>query len=79
MAPYLQPLDHIDIDLTDEQGVLAEHSVEHDPESVRALLAALNLRAAGAPPADDRAVRFDFAVYRATGDRHLASIFGRAA
>lgn len=78
MAPHLQLLTHIDIDLTDEQGLLAEDLAEHDPQGSRALLAALNLQTAGAS-SGPRAERFDFAVYKATGDRRLASLFGRAA
>lgn len=86
MAPHLQLLtdiDHdepiVDLDLTDEQGLLAEDYAERHPEGTRALLAALNLKVPGATDAADHGERFDFAVYKATGDRHLASIFGRAA
>ena len=78
------------LDLTDEQGLLAEDRVTYDPEGVRRLLAALNLKPTVAPapvPAviDAREIVagqasvFDLAVYRATGDRHLASIFSSAA
>ena len=75
MAPHLQLLTPIDIDLTDEQGLLAEDLAERDPQESRARLAALNLQTAGAPAGDDRAERFDFAVYKATGDHRLASLF----
>lgn len=86
MAPHLQLLTDIDrdeqivdLDLTDEQGLLAEDYAEQHPEGTRALLAALNLKVPGTADAHDRGERFDFAVFKATGDRHLASIFGRAA
>lgn len=68
----------IDLDLTDEEGLLAEDFAERNPQGTRALLAALNLRIPGAPQ-EPRADVFDMAVFRATGDRHLATIFGRAA
>ncbi|MEO0494659.1 MAG: hypothetical protein AAF081_14710 [Actinomycetota bacterium] len=68
----------IDLDLTDEDGLLAEDFAERNPQGTRALLAALNLRIPGAPSASAVEV-FDMAVYRATGDRHLATIFGKAA
>ena len=76
MAPHLQL---IDLDLTDEQGLLARDAAEHDLAGTRSALAALNLRTHGAAATRDHGDRFDFAVYKATGDRHLASIFGRAA
>lgn len=68
----------IDLDLTDEDGLLAEDFAERNPQGTRALLAALNLRIPGAPT-EAKADVFDMAVFRATGDRHLATIFGKAA
>ena len=76
MAPHLQLLTRIDIDLTDEQGLLAEDLAERDPQESRARLAALNLQPAGAAASDARTERFGFAVYKATGDRRIASLFG---
>ena len=68
----------VELDLTDEVGLLAEDAADNDLQATRSRLAALNLQnpalASGAG-----AVVFDAAIYRATGDRHLASLFGRAA
>lgn len=68
----------IELDLTDEAGLLAEDAAERDPQGTRARLAALNLRNPAAPTGP-RAVVLDAAIFRATGDRHLAGLFGRAA
>ena len=65
------------LDLTDERALLAADQVELHPAGVRNLLAALNLRSADAAPVDD-AVVIDVAVYRATGNAHLATIFSAA-
>ena len=68
------------IDLTDEQGLLVKDRVANDRDGVRSALAALNLKpAGGTTTASGDAEVFDFAVYRATGDRHLATLFGTAA
>jgi len=69
----------IDLDLTDEHGVLCEDFAERNPEGTRALLAALNLRVPGAPRCDGQARVFDLAIFRATGSHHLATLFGKAA
>ena len=71
-----QPI--IDLDLTDEDGLLAEDFAERNPQGTRALLAALNLRRPGTSGIA-AGHTFDVAVFRATGDRHLATIFGTAA
>ena len=68
----------IDLDLTDEAGLLAEDAADHDLQGTRARLAALNLQNPSAPRRPGGAV-FDATIYRVTGDRHLASLFGRAA
>jgi hypothetical protein len=68
----------VDLDLTDEISLLAEDSADNDPQASRARLAALNLRNP-AQAIDADPVVFDVAIYKATGDRHLASLFGRAA
>jgi hypothetical protein len=65
------------LDLTDEQALLAEAEVEYHPAGVRNLLAALNLRSPAAAPADETVV-IDMAVYRATANAHLATIFSAA-
>ena len=72
------------IDLTDEAALLCEERVEdridHDPSGMRALLSALNLKPVGGPLVDaPKGDVFDLAVYRATGDRRLATLFGTAA
>lgn len=68
------------LDLTDEVGLHAWHRVAYDRDGVRSLLAELNLRPVAGPALDAaRGEVFDLAVYRATGDRRLASLFGAAA
>ena len=68
------------LDLTDETALLVEHRATYDPDGVRALLAELNLRPTAGPALDaPRGEVFDLAVYRATGDRRLAGLFGTAA
>lgn len=68
------------IDLTDEAAILTEERVVHDPRGVRALLSALNLKPVSGPMVDaPKGNVFDLAVYRATGDRRLATLFGTAA
>lgn len=72
----------INLDLTDEHGVLSEDFAEQHPAGTRALLASLNLRIPGAPAkvavltAPDA---FEMAVFEATGCTELASIFSKAA
>ncbi len=66
----------IDLDLTDEGGILCEDYAERNPEGTRALLAALNLQPAGHRAGEPTLHVFDLGVYRATGCRRLASIFG---
>lgn len=73
MAPH----DSSILDLTDEQGLLAADYAEYHPEGVRALLAALNLKPVGRVDLTEAEI-FDLAVYRATGDRRLATLFGSA-
>ncbi|MEM9467052.1 MAG: hypothetical protein AAGA90_16895 [Actinomycetota bacterium] len=68
----------VDLDLTDEAGLLAEDRADNDLQTTRARLAALNLRNP-AQPSGPQATVFDATIYRVTGDRHLASLFGRAA
>lgn len=71
---------HDVLDLTNEAALLAEDRVEYDPCGMRTLLSALQLKPASGPMVDAPSGDvFDLAVYRATGDRHLASIFGTAA
>jgi hypothetical protein len=71
---------HRVLDLRDEPSLLARDRVEYDPGGVRDLLFALRLKpAAGAMVDVSRGDVFDLAVYRATGDRHLAALFGAAA
>ncbi|MEZ5165861.1 MAG: hypothetical protein R2695_04970 [Acidimicrobiales bacterium] len=68
------------LDLTDEAALLSADRVELDPRGVRALLSALQLKPVGGPALDaPRGDVFDLAVYRATGDRRLAALFGTAA
>ena len=69
---------HNVVDLTNESALLAEDRAASDPEGVRALLWALNLQPSSASVRREADV-FDLAVFRATGDRHLAGIFGAAA
>lgn len=68
------------LDLTDETALLAKDRAEYDLRGVRALLAALNLKPVSGPMVDAvPGAVFDLAVYRATGDRRLATLFGTAA
>ncbi|MDW3219347.1 MAG: hypothetical protein R8F63_12125 [Acidimicrobiales bacterium] len=72
------------LDLTDEAALLSESVDEerpcYDPTGVRALLAALNLKPVSGPMVDGPTGNvLDLAVYRATGDRRLATLFGTAA
>ncbi len=71
----------IDLDLTDEHGMLCEDYAEYNPAGVRSLLAALNLRSSGPSPVEPRDTEgqvFDFGIYQATGNRRLACLFGTA-
>ncbi len=72
----VQPDRVIDLDLTDERGILCEDYAERNPKGTRALLAALNLQPNG--QSDDEPVGdvFDLRIFRATGSRRLATIFG---
>jgi len=72
------------LDLTDETALFTsshdEDRVDHDPTGVRALLSALQLKPVSGPMVDTvKSDVFDFAVYQATGDRRLATLFGTAA
>jgi hypothetical protein len=69
--------DLFDLDLRDEDELLAADRVEYDIDGVRALLAAINLQPVGAPSSErgDGEI-VDLAVFRATGSRSLARIFG---
>ncbi len=66
----------IDLDLTDESAMLCRDYAERNPEGTRALLAALNLQPTGHQADEPTRHVFDLGVYRATGCRRLASIFG---
>lgn len=66
------------LDLRDEEALAAEHYAVHDPDGVRSLLAALNLKPHGGGVADTGADGFERSVFRATGDHRLASLFGSA-
>lgn len=68
----------VELDLTDECALLAEDAADNDLQSTRARLAALNLRNP-AQPSRPTPLVFDTAIYRVSDDRHLASLFGRAA
>ncbi len=81
---------HDVLDLTDEAALLADGGVAgtarddlrvgYDETGVRALLSALQLKPVSGPMVDvTKGDVFDLAVYRATGDRRLATIFGTAA
>ena len=71
--------DVLDLDLSDEDALLAADRAEYDVDGVRALLAAINLQPIGAPStACRRGEIMDLAVFRATGSRSLARIFGSA-
>ncbi len=73
------------LDLTDEASFHSEDAVvldldQYDPRGVRALLSALQLKPVSGPMVDaPQGNVFDLAVYRATGDRRLATLFGTAA
>jgi len=72
------------LDLTDETALLSTtrecESGDYDPSGIRALLSALQLKPVSGPMVDTpKGDVFDLAVYRATGDRRLATIFGTAA
>lgn len=72
------------LDLTDEAALLATSCdtgrAGYDPTGARALLSALQLKPVSGPMVDlPRGDVFDLAVYRATGDRRLATLFGTAA
>lgn len=79
---------HDFLDLTDETALLSVRSEErrrddlrvgYDATGVRALLSALQLKPVGGPMVDaPKGDVLDLAVYRATGDRRLATIFGTA-
>ena len=75
---------HDILDLTDETALLADVGEtsrrRYDAGGVRALLGALQLKPVSGPMVDmPKGNVFDLAVYRATGDRRLATIFGTAA
>lgn len=75
---------HDILDLTDETVLLADTGGEgrdgRDVGGVRALLSALQLKPVSGPMVDaPRGNVFDLAVFRATGDRRLATLFGTAA
>ena len=78
------------LDLTDEIALLAAQAdpadldprgdeLQLDLRGVRDLLSALQLKPVSGPMVDaPKGEAFDLAVYRATGDRGLATIFGTA-
>ena len=70
----------VDLDLRDEDTLLAGDRAEYDVEGVRALLAAINLQPSVGPVEDDErdAEVTDLAIFRATGNLSLARIFGPA-
>jgi len=71
---------HRVLDLRDESRLLANDRVEYDLRGVRELLSALQLKpVGGAVVGTARGDVFDLAVFRATGDRRLAALFGTAA
>lgn len=76
MAPHLHAVHSVDLDLTDESSLLTEDFVNYHPDGVRNLLAALNLREPGSERPES--VVIDMAVYRATGNAHLATLFSAA-
>lgn len=72
------------LDLTDETALVSPSrdgvQVAYDATGVRALLSALQLKPVSGPMLDaPKGNVFDVAVYRATGDRRLATLFGTAA
>ena len=79
MASNGSPVQDI-LDLTDEAKLLSEIRVDRDLDGVRELLSALKLKPVSGPMMDaPKGNVFDLAVYRATGDRRLATLFGTAA
>ena len=71
------------LDLTDEAALFADdRDVSRscdDSTGARALLSALQLKPVSGPMVDaPKGEVFDLAVYRATGDRRLATLFGTA-
>lgn len=71
---------HDIIDLTDERSLFAAERIDVDIDGMRSLLSALQLKPVSGPMVDaPRGDVFDLAVYRATGDRRLATLFGTAA
>lgn len=64
------------LDLANESGMLCEDYAERNPDGTRTLLAALNLQPGGRPADEPVGCVFDIGIYRATGSRRLASIFG---
>jgi hypothetical protein len=71
---------HDIIDLTDERSLFAAEPVDVDIDGMRSLLSALQLKPVSGPMVDaPRGDVFDLAVFRATGDRRLATLFGTAA
>ena len=72
------------LDLTDEVALLAGgrqvSRIGYDVTGARTLLSALRLKPVSGPGVDGpKGDVFDLAVYRATGDRRLATLFGTAA
>jgi len=72
------------LDLTDETALTSTSSdserVGYDATGVRMLLSALQLKPVSGPMVDaPKGNVLDIAVYRATGDRRLATLFGTAA
>ena len=75
---------HDILDLTDETALLVDDReksrIGYDTSGVRALLSALQLKPVSGPMVDaPKGNVFDLAVFRATGDRRLATLFGTAA
>ena len=66
----------VELDLRDEDQLLAADRAEYDIDGVRALLAAINLQPVSAPSESRDVEVMDLAIYRATGSRSLARIFG---
>jgi hypothetical protein len=78
------PASHDILDLTDEAALFGDDRVvfrgRYDATGARALLSALQLKPVSGPMVDaPKGDVFDLAVYRATGDRRLATLFGTAA
>lgn len=79
MATNGAPVQDI-LDLTDEAKLLSEIRVDREHDGMRELLSALKLKPVSGPMMDaPKGNVFDLAVYRATGDRRLATLFGTAA